>query len=129
MANRFNLPVDLVLAIICQESGGQPYIESRVMNKDLRTGALWGRAQGLMQIMPPRGVLGPTGELIEEFKTYYQNPERNIEMGCSLLRGKIDAYRSEEMGVRAYFGIGVDAGGASDSVYFRIINELRLMFI
>jgi soluble lytic murein transglycosylase-like protein len=129
VANRLNLAVDLVLAIICQESGGQPYIESRIMNMNLRTGELWGRAQGLMQLMPPREALLSDGELSEEDKTYYQNPARNIEMGCALLRGKIDAYGSEQMGVRAYFGLGTDAGGATDSVYLRAINELRLVFV
>ena len=96
-----NLPPDLVLAVLMQESSGRPGARSP-------KGAI-----GLMQVMPHMyEVLALPGGVA--------HVEANIEAGCRLLADNIDRL-GEERGISTYFW-GTHDG---NDLYLRGVQQLR----
>ncbi len=94
-ARRHGLAPSLVAGLIDVESGGQKDATSPDNGPGL------GHAIGLMQVL--QGNFGPGQDGYD--------PATNLEVGCRILKAKLDAYGDRvESGLAAYFG-AVDAAG------------------
>ncbi len=83
---RFDLPIELVLALISVESNFDHFAVSRV------------GARGLMQVMPFwKEKLGSEKDNLFVIET-------NIRYGCAILRYYLDRYRSRRRALQAYNG-------------------------
>jgi murein DD-endopeptidase MepM/ murein hydrolase activator NlpD len=102
-ASKYGVPANLIKAVMKLESGGDPSSVSVA------------GATGLMQIMPFWN--GTNGLSIYD-------PNQNIELGAYILKNNYDQYgQSWEQAVRHYLGIGQDAYGTTDSMYWNRIQE------
>ena len=83
---KHNLELELVAAIVMQESGGNP----NAVNPSGATGLMQVMRDTVMKFRPS------VSELLD--------PETNIRTGCNILRGYIDNYGSIKDGLWAYGG-------------------------
>ena len=95
-AKEYGLDPILILAVITQESGGQPHILSEQS------------AVGLMQIMPGDGYSSTiecaNGPCFAARPTTFElfDPQVNVDYGCKMLAGLIQKYGSERDALKAY---------------------------
>ncbi|MDD2695186.1 MAG: transglycosylase SLT domain-containing protein [Anaerolineales bacterium] len=95
-AEQYNVPPNLVAAVVWQESGGNPKAVSR-------SGAV-----GLMQVMPKDGIAASftcvNGPCFANRPTSAQlkDPEFNLKYGVRMLSGLIKRHGDEREALRAY---------------------------
>ncbi len=108
-ANHYNLDPDLILAIIIQESAGNPLaIRAEVAFYEKYTKPLnftdteeicRAMSWGLMQVM---GQVARELGFKERYLTALLSPEININFGCQHLAAKIKRFGTIEKGIAAY---------------------------
>lgn len=102
-ATRYNVPPNLIKAIMMAESGGDPRARSPQ------------GATGLMQIMPMHN--GRQGLSIND-------PQQNIMLGALILQENYKQYGSWDMAAKAYLGLGgADALGTTSDTYWARVNQ------
>ncbi len=92
---QYGVPDDVILGIMDIESGGNPEAQGAQTK--------WGKAQGLMQIMPFHWEPGTPENVM-------RNPAENIKKGIEILAKNYQIYGNWQSAAAAYFG-AVDANG------------------